>query len=430
MAAVRKRSFMSVRRPYYGWWIVVAASMIFGATVGLSFFSLGTLFIPLENEFGWTRGEVSTALSISLASGGVLAPIVGFFIDRFGPRVTIASGGLIIGVSMLLLARTDSYWQLFAVLLPMAVGRVASTNPGINVTLANWFVRRRAFAFGLSRVGLGLGSVIAVPMTAFFISTNGWRWAITFNGIAVMLIIVPLAILVIRRHPSDFGLLPDGDSAVYETSATHLAPTAPPIPDDDHWSFSRVVRTRAFWAISMAMLCFYYGEVSVNLHMIPFLTGRGEEYQTAASIAGAIPAAYMGGGLLLGFIAGRFSSRLLLAVAFIVISLAIALLWFVGGTGLVWFFVPMFGFAAGGILSLHASLLASLFGLRSYGLVLGGVTALATVGIVSGPMLTGLLFDATGGYAMPLAISVVVEAIGGVVVLFASHTRKTRLATA
>lgn len=418
---------MSVSRPFYGWWIVVAASMIFGATVGFSFFSLGTLFIPLEEEYGWTRGEVSTALSLSLVSGGVFAPFVGVFIDRFGPRITIASGGLIIGICMILLARTDSYWQLIAVLLPMAVGRIAATNPGINVTLANWFVRRRPLAFGLSRIGLGLGSLIAVPLTANFVLSNGWRWAVTFNGIAVMSVILPLAVFVLRRHPSDLGLLADGDAPAHAPARSGTHPERPlrTRPVEAHWAFSRVIRARAFWSVSFAMLCFYYGELSVNLHMIPFLTGRGVGYQSAASIAGAIPAAYMGGGLMLGWLAGRFSQRYLISIAFVAISISIVLLWFVGGSNLVWIFIPLFGIAAGGILSLHASLLANLFGLRTYGLVLGGVTGVATLGIVVGPMLTGLLFDSSGGYAMPFSIAAAIEFTGALFVLFAAHPRRS-----
>jgi MFS family permease len=132
----------------------------------------------------------------------------------------------------------------------------------------------------------------------------------------------------------------------------------------------------------------------------------------------------MGGGLLLGAIAGRYSQRLILATSFVAISAAIALLWFVGGTDLVWLFIPLFGIAAGGILSLHGSLLANLFGLRIYGVVLGGVTGVATTGVVFGPMITGLLFDATGGYAIPFGIGAAMELAGAILILFASHRRR------
>ncbi|MCS6802899.1 MAG: MFS transporter [Chloroflexota bacterium] len=404
---------------FYGWWIVIACGAILGTVIGFSFFAFGAFFAPLEAEFGWTRGQISSAVSLSFLAGGTLSFVVGRLVDRIGPRAVIACGGVVLGGALILFSLISQFWQLMAVLLLMSVGRVASTNPALNVTIATWFIRRRGLAFGLSRIGLSVGSLVAVPFTAAVITAFGWRTAVQVSAALTLAIVVPLAVLVLRRRPADLGLRPDGDPPAAPASGIAPAHGESTLGA----TFRDAVRTRAFWAIAIAMVCYFFGTDALNLHLVPFLTGRGMDYQAAAAVAGAIPATYMIGGLVGGALADRWSPRLVLAVAFAMTALSMAGLWAVGGSALIWVVVPIFGIAAGGVIAVHASFIADLFGLRAYGSILGAVFLVMTAGTVLGPMTAGLLFDHTGSYDLPFLLFVLMELVGGSVILLARPPR-------
>lgn len=404
---------------FYGWWIVIACGTILGTVIGFSFFAFGAFFAPLEAEFGWTRGQISSAVSLSFLAGGTLSFFVGRLVDRIGPRAVIAFGGIVLSGALMFFSLISQFWQLLLVLFLMSVGRVTSTNPALNVTMANWFVRRRGLAFGLSRIGLSVGSLVAVPVTAAVITAFGWRTAVQMSAALTLLIVVPLAVLVLRRRPADLGLQPDGDPRASSASGS----VSPPAAATQGAPFREAIRTRAFWAIALAMVCYFFGTDALNLHLVPFLTGRGMDYQAAAAVAGAIPATYMVGGLLAGALADRWSPRPVLAVAFVMTALSMVGLWAVGGSDMVWLVVPVFGVAAGGVISVHASFVADLFGLRAYGAILGAIFLVMTVGTVLGPMTAGLLFDRTGSYDVPFLLFVLVELIGGGVILLGRSPR-------
>ncbi|MCL6647830.1 MAG: MFS transporter [Chloroflexi bacterium] len=403
---------------FYGWWIVLVCGAVLGTVLGFSFFAFGAFFAPLEAEFGWSRGQISTAVSLSFLAGGTLSFFIGRLVDRIGPRWVIASGGLVLTLALVLFSQVREFWQLVVVLLLMSLGRVSSTNPALNVTLATWFVRRRGLAFGLSRAGLSLGALVAVPLTAALITWFGWRAAAQVSAGITLAVVVPLALLVLRR-PEELGQQPEAERG-----------SAPTAPHGEGVSFGEAIRTRAFWAIALAMVCYFFGADALNLHLVPFLTSRGMAYQEAAAVAGAVPLTYLAGGLVLGVVADRWSARLALAVAFLGTALGLGALWFVGGSGLVWGVVLALGVAAGGVIAVHASFLANLFGLRAYGAILGAVFWVMTAGTVLGPMTTGLLYDLTGSYDLAFLLIVLVELLGGLVVLLARPPRWPTLPTA
>jgi MFS family permease len=396
---------------FYGWWIVVACAAIFGASLGLTVFSLGVFFAPFEREFGWTRGEVSGAMSLSFVTGGLLAPFVGRLVDRFGPRLTMTIGAGVLAGGLIVFSQIGSLAALTAALVIMSAGRIATTNVTVQATLANWFVRNRGLAFALTRVGLSVGALVGVPATAALVMSLGWRAAAAINAAILLAIIVPLAVFVLRGRPAELGLQPLG--AASGPGKVGRLPTGHGV------SFRQALRTRSFWAIGAAVTFFFVAELSLNLHAVPFLTGRGMDYQTAAQVAGGIPACYLLGGLAVGPLTDRFSSRWLLCGAFLVNALGLAVIWLTGGTLLVWLGIVLFGLGSGAILSVHATLIADLFGLVAYGAILGGISTIGTLGVLTGPTAVGILYDTTRSYDAPFALLVASVLIGSAVVLLA-----------
>lgn len=407
-AAVKRRGI------HYAWWILTAGGAIYGTSLALSFFAMGAFIEPMEHEFGWTRAQIAGALSASLAAGGLLAPIAGRFIDRLGPRLVFSTGACVLAGGMVLVAQIQEYWHLLAALLVMSVGRVATANLAVYTTLALWFVRRRSLAFGLTRVGLSIGALVSLPASAALVTNFGWRTALIVNAGVLLSIILPATFLIMRKSPADKGLQPYGaespDVARHATSQAGNEISA---------TFNQALRSVAFWAMGLSNGFLFFSEVSLNVHAVPFLNGRGMSYQGAASVAGFIPACYLLGGLAVGLFAERYKAQYVLAASLWLVAMALAIIWAVAGSQLIWPAIVLFGLGVGSAISLQATMVADLFGLASYGAILGGTVFLATAGVVLGPVISGYLYDQTGSYDVPFVIFVASAILSGFVVLFA-----------
>ena len=197
---------------FYGWYIVAAS-------IGMNFyltmvFGLGfnVFFLPILREFGWTRALTSGAFSLRAVESGLLAPVVGFLVDRWGPRVVILVGVILGGAGMIMLGFINSLTSFYVAFLVASLGM---TGAGHGVTwvaaVANWFKRLRGRALGMAMLGPVLGgpSVVVVAVLEGMI---GWRDATILFGVGLWIVGIPLA-MVARPRPEPYGYLPDGDTS-------------------------------------------------------------------------------------------------------------------------------------------------------------------------------------------------------------------------
>ena len=200
----------SARRPlFYGWRIVGAA---FGTQIlhsSVLFLSQGFYVVELEATFGWTRGAISWAFALIRLEAGLLGPLQGWMIDRFGPRPVMRIGTLVFGGGLILFARIESLWQLFAVMALVAVGSSLAGFLTIHIAIAHWFVRKRGLAMGLTSTGFAAGALF-VPLVGWSIMALGWRPTAVISGVLVLAVGLPAA-QVFRRRPQDMGTVPDGE---------------------------------------------------------------------------------------------------------------------------------------------------------------------------------------------------------------------------
>jgi len=207
-----------LRGIFYGWWVVAASSIIFLLVGGTTFYGFTAFFNPIIAEMGWTRAQTSLAFSLRSVEGGIIRPIFGFLIDRVGPRKCIFGGMLVIGVSLILMSRTNSLYSFYSTFLLMALGSSAALGLAEYAVVANWFKRRRSLALGILASGYGLSGVMT-PVLVFLIHSYGWRVTMVIAGIATMAIGMPLSLLI-RHRPEQYGYLPDGDKPGDKTSLT------------------------------------------------------------------------------------------------------------------------------------------------------------------------------------------------------------------
>ena len=128
-----------LRGIFYGWWVVAASCVIFLFVGGTTFYGFTAFFNPIVAEMGWSRAQTSLAFSLRSIEGGIVRPIFGFLIDRVGPRKCIFGGTLVIGVSLILMSRTDSLYYFYGVFLLMALGASAALGLAEYAAVAHWF---------------------------------------------------------------------------------------------------------------------------------------------------------------------------------------------------------------------------------------------------------------------------------------------------
>jgi sugar phosphate permease len=179
--------------------------------------SFSVYYLALLENFSWSHSDGASIASANFLVYAIASPFVGFAFDRFGPRVLMPLGGALVGAGLLLSSFGSALWHLyFSYGLITALGQGALGFVSHNALISFWFVRRRATAIGIATMGQGLGALIMVPLTQFFIDRIGWRSTFMLTAGLILLAIVPANALLQRRGPS----VPAGKREKSQPSAT------------------------------------------------------------------------------------------------------------------------------------------------------------------------------------------------------------------
>src|SRR5438105_6836364 len=194
-------------------------------------------------EFGWDRGVTAGAFSFGFVVSGIMSPLIGRLMDRFGPRAVMELGVVLMGGGMLLAPLTTQPWHLYLTIGVLGgAGSVCLGYSGQSLFVPNWFIRRRGLALGLAFAGVGVGSVTLLPWVQHMIEQTGWRTACTAMGILVFVVLAPINLLL-RKRPEDIGLLADGDAGPSSTSAKPVSNIVDPVWAATDWTLSLAVPT-------------------------------------------------------------------------------------------------------------------------------------------------------------------------------------------
>lgn len=426
---------------FYGWWVVAAASFLYGLGIGSVFYGFSTFFNPMVAEFGWSRASLSGVFSLSRLEGGLEGLIVGPLIDRFGARKLAIVGIILTGAGFLALIMVNqnilSLYLIFGLLLSM--GYNAGFARPADAVAAKWFIRRRSRALSFVTAGGGVGGAIMVPLLAWLITQYGWRTAAVTTGLIMLLLGLPAAILL-RSTPEEKGLLPDGERAP-EAPET----TAKQQPDDleeqltpaftetreINFTIKEALKTGTFWILVSAMLLRASVLSAIVVHQIPHLVDIGIDYQVAATILGSMILMSLPGRLIFGWIGDIFDKRRLL---FICCVLQAAGMWiFINASTIpmLYLFVVVYGLGYGGAIPLMHSLRADLFGRKIFATIMGVSTAITILPTVGAPVLMGYLYDVTQSYSMGFYALLIMISISGFVFLMVRQPKPpARLTTA
>ena len=377
---------------YYGWWVVAAASGMSFANAATAISILTVFVVPMSQEFGWNRTEVAGATSLGAVLGAGLAPFTGRAVDRFGARVTLVAGGLIVVAGCLYLAGAQALAAFYVAFTAVRIADQGLIQVSASVTAGKWFARYRGRTTGLVMLGNAGGVIVMAPLVQLVISTWDWRAAwVMLAGVMLVVGALP-ALLLVRRQPEDLGLRVDGDGTSSPTAGSEEPGADPDI------ELRTIIRTSTFWLILVSLFLAATATSGIGLHLVPHLTQQGLSAGAAVaaisvmSISGALAA------LACGLLAERSSPKLLLVLAYL---LAAASMWVLMGADNLpetYLFAVLQGIVGAGINTLAPILWAGYYGRGSLGSIFGVSRAAQVVGFAVGPLASAVVYDRTGSY--------------------------------
>jgi len=371
---------------YYGW-VMVAAGALMGCVAIGSVFSLAVFLQPMSEATGWSRTGVSGAMTIAFLTMGFASFGWGALTDRFGPRVVVLSGGVLLGLALLLASRATTLIE-FQLIYGIGVGGAAGAvfTPTF-ATITGWFEKHRSLAVSLVSAGMGVAPLTVSPFASWLITNYDWRIAQFSIAILAWVVLVPTAFIV-RRPPA----VPD------ERERIVAAPGAAVGVADPDMTAGRALRSPQFWVLSLTYFCCCATHAGPIFHTVSYAIACGLPMMAAVTIYSVEGLAGLGGRILFGLAGDRFGAKRVLVIGLFAQALGAGAYFFVRQLGEFYAVAAVFGLIYGGIMPLYAVIAREYFPMRIMGTVLGATTIFSSLGMALGPAVGGMIYDTTGSY--------------------------------
>ena len=386
---------------YYGWLVVAVVFVTMGVGVNArTAFSL--LYPPILDEFGWDRGVTAGVFSFGFLISAILSPLFGRMMDSHGPRTVTLLGVAATASGLLLAGWAREPWHFYATLgLLVGSGSVCLGYSCQSLFLPAWFERRRGLAMSIAFAGVGVGSIVLLPLLQWVIEGFGWRSACIALGLLALAVLSPLALLL-RRRPQDIGLQPDGAT---DTAGAAAAARRAYVVDAAwvavDWTLARAIRTTRFWWLALGYFCGLFAWYLVQVHQTKYLVAVGFSASEAAWALGWVSLAGVPGQIALGQLSDRVGREIVWTIGafgFVLTYAALLLLAANPSVALLIFMVLVQGALGYGVTSVFGAIPAEIFEGRHYGSIFGTLMLVALTGGAVGPLVGGLLHDRTGNY--------------------------------
>lgn len=394
----------------YRWVIVGAGALMTCVAIG-AMFSLAIFLEPIATDTHWSRAGISSAMTLNFVVMGLGGFAWGAVSDRFGARVVVLIGAVLLGFALVVASRATSLLE-FQLTYGVLVGLAASAffAPMIAATTA-WFEDNRGLAVSLVSAGMGVAPMTISPFARRLITAYDWRTAMLVIGIGAWTLLVPAALLV-RRPP---------------TSAADSSASAPDAVGNG-MSVGQALLSPQFLVLGLTFFACCAAHSGPIFHMVSYAMVCGVAPMAAVSIYSVEGLAGLGGRLLLGVLADRLGVKRVLIAGLAVQALAIAGYLFVSRLGEFYALAVIFGAAYGGVMPLYAVLAREYFGQRILGTVFGAATMLSSLGMAFGPLAGGWVFDKFADYGW-LFIGSAIVGLGALAVALAFPPLPRRPAT-
>jgi sugar phosphate permease len=398
---------------FYGWWIVLAAFLNLFFSVGIVYYGFPVFYPAMVDSLGFTRAQLTQGFLLGfVVTGLLLGFLAGVLIDHLGPRKVIRIGVWCVGLPLILMGSMTSLWQYDLLCITEVVGYVLTGPISNQVLISNWFRLKRGRAMGSAYLGLGVGGAIAPLLINSLIQSFGWRHAFRIIGALILIVLLPVSQWITRSSPRDMDLVPDGTSRATALNKCASSERESVVAA----GVAQAVRNRNFWLILSGCTLTIGAIGAVVQHLILFLTGKGYSLGSASHVASALLVSSLAGRVIVGYFADRYSRKNVMALFYLVLALAIPLLFAVERPAAVWGFALLYGFAMGADYMLIPLVVADCFGLFALGKILSLIIMGYSLGQWFAPWLAGRIFDTHHSYDLAWIIMSAAAAVGATLI--------------
>ena len=361
-------------------WVVVAAGGFMGCVAMGSLFSLPVLLTPMSEATGWSRTGISMAMTMGFLAMAVTSMIWGALSDRYGARPVVMTGAALFALSLWLAGNAPTLLLFQLSFGVMAGATVAAFFAPMMATVTGWFSTQRGLAVSLVSAGMGLAPVTMSPLAARLAATYDWRTVLSILAAIVAATTLPTALLL-RRPPPQAAM--DG-----------VAVDAPP----EDMTVRQAVTSLPFMVLVLTNFFCCATHSGPIFHTVSYAEICGLSALAAVSIYSVEGIAGMGGRIGFGVLGDRFGAKRVLVAG--LLAQAFGALAYFFTRDLMQFYVvaAAFGFIYAGIMPLYAVLIRENFPMKMMGTIMGGTGMAGSLGMATGPVLGGWIFDTTGGY--------------------------------
>jgi MFS family permease len=374
--------------------LIMVQALVTGPGAGM----IGVFLTPLIKAFRWDHAQVSRIAFASSMTSGLLAPLVGWLMDKIGGRWVMSAGLLLAVAGYWCASSSHSLLAMSASFALLGAGFMLAGIVPVYIVFINWFKQRRGLAGGVVQAALAIGLTVPPPLLTWIILRHGWQAGFRWLSAPILLLVLPLVLLIIRTRPE----MGKARSVVQEVES---------LPGLEVMS---ALRTRTFWLVAAGDLLYGVGFGSIFVHQITYLIGIGYSPSHAAWVFSAQTMVSFFGSIVLSGLADRYGSRQCLAASLLIVVVGALALTGAGSRHFaplaVVIFVLCWGMGAGGIPPLLPILLAETTGMRRLGTLFGIIRSGAYFATAFGPVLAGHIYDVTGSYvpAFQVAASLLV----------------------
>jgi MFS family permease len=383
-------------------WVIIGAGALMTCVAAGAMFSLAVFLQPMSLATGWSRAGISSAMTLNFLTMGIAGFFWGSLSDRFGARIVVLCGAVLLGLALVLASQATSLGQfqlIYGILVGFSAGAFFAP---LIAAATGWFDTNRSLAVSLVSAGLGVAPMTVSPFARWLISTYDWRTAMLSIGILAWVLLIPAALLV--RRPG--------------AGAATAAAVAGPNVSETGLSAAQALRSPQFLVLALTFFFCCAAHSGPIFHMVSYAIGCGVPAMAAVTVYSVEGLAGLGGRLLFGVLADRLGVKKVLIAGLAVQAVAIASYLLVNRLAEFYALAVVFGTAYGGVMPLYAVLAREYFGQHIMGTVFGAATMTSAIGMAFGPMAGGWIFDTFDAYSW-LFIGSAAVGLGAVAVALA-----------
>ncbi len=363
-------------------WVIVAAGGLLGCIAIGAMFSLPVFLLPISRDTGWSVTGVSSAMTIGFLSMAFASIAWGSLSDRLGARLIALIGSAILAASLFLASQATSLLA-FQLIFGLAVGgAVAAIFAPLMACVTGWFDTHRSLAVSLVSAGMGMAPLTMSPLAAWLVSIYDWRTSLQIIAVLVAVVMIPVALLV--RPPPALAAENAADSSDDEPQSA--------------MSLQQVIRSPQFIILLLTNFFCCATHSGPIFHTVSYAISCGIPLIAAVSIYSVEGLAGMGGRVAFGILGDRFGAKHVLVAGLLLQAFGALAYFFVRDLGAFYAVAALFGFIYAGVMPLYAVLARENFPLRMMGTVIGGTAMAGGLGMATGPLTGGLIFDTFASY--------------------------------